>query len=242
MVAAVIVAAGKGIRMQSRLRKQYLPLADLPILVHTVNAFIESDRISRINLVIPQDDFDYCRRNILSRIEPSYDIRLIAGGRLRQESVYNGLCQVGSNCGIVVIHDGVRPFVQRAQLNACIDGAAKHGACILGIPAHDTLKQVNPSGQIIGTIARDTVWLAQTPQAFRCDLIRKAHDLARSEGYQGTDDAALVERLGQTVMILHGSRSNLKITNKEDLIIARTLLQAPPYPLVIGVFADDNAG
>ena len=136
----------------------------------------------------------------------------------------------------------MRPFVQHDQFTACINGAAKYGACILGIPAYDTLKQVDKSGQIVDTIARDTIWLAQTPQAFRYDLIKKAHDQARLDGYQGTDDAALVERLGQAVKILRGSRSNIKITNKEDLKIARALLQAPPYPLVIGVFADDNAG
>lgn len=231
MVSAIIVAAGKGTRMQNRRPKQYLLLADLPILAHTLRVFHDCERIGQINLVVPQNDVEYCRRHILKRITPPRNINLIAGGDRRQVSVYNGLQQIDANSRIVVIHDGVRPFVQPDQLRACIDGAREFGACILGIPAHDTLKQVDQLGRIVGTVTRDTIWLAQTPQAFDRDLIKKAHDQARSDGYEGTDDASLVERLGKTVMILPGSRSNLKITDKEDLIIARALLDAQTeYP------------
>ena len=232
MVTAIIVAAGKGARMGNQQRKQYLPLAELPILAYTLRIFHGCERISQINLVIPQADFDYCRNNILSHINPPRNIKLIAGGDRRQISVYQGLQHLDSNCRIAVIHDGVRPFVQPDRLNACIDGAMKFGACILGIPAHDTLKKIHPSGRIIGTVPRDTIWLAQTPQAFRCELIKKAHEQASSEGYEGTDDASLVERLGETVMIIHGSRSNLKITDKEDLITARALLEAQKAKLI----------
>ena len=156
----------------------------------------------------------------------SRNITLIPGGDRRQTSVYNGLQQIGSNCRIVVIHDGVRPFVRPDEINACIDGALEFGACILAVPAHDTLKRVNRSGRIVNTVARDTIWLAQTPQAFRHDLIQKAHRRARVEGFEGTDDASLVERLDETVVIHPGSRRNLKITDEEDLIIARALLDA----------------
>ena len=226
MVTAIIVAAGKGVRMQSHQRKQYLPLAELPILVHTLKVFCECERVSRINLVIPRGDFNYCRNHILDRIPPSPNITLIPGGDRRQSSVYNGLQQIGSNCRIVVIHDGVRPFVRLEQLDACIDGAVEFGACILAVRAHDTLKRVDRSGRIVNTVARDTIWLAQTPQAFRSDLIQRAHRRARAGGFEGTDDASLVERLNQTVVIHPGSRRNLKITDKEDLIIARALLDA----------------
>jgi 2-C-methyl-D-erythritol 4-phosphate cytidylyltransferase len=176
-------------------------------------------------LVIPQDDVDYCRENILSRLALRRKVNLVAGGVRRQDSVYNGLQQVDGSCRIVVIHDGVRPFVQPEQLRACIDGARESGACIMGMPANDTLKRVDRYGGIVNTIERDIVWMAQTPQAFQYDLIRSAHEQAQLDGFEGTDDASLVERLGKAVKILRGSRVNLKITNKEDLILAQALLE-----------------
>jgi len=225
MVAAIIVAAGKGVRMQDSLRKQYLPLAGLPILVHTLTVFGKCDLVDHIFLVIPRDDFEFCREHIIDRINFAGNVNLVAGGARRQDSVYRGLQQIDPHCSIVIIHDGVRPFVQHDQIAACINGAGKFGSCILGIPAYDTLKQVDKSGNIVNTTARDAIWLAQTPQAFRYELIKKAHDQARLDGYQGTDDASLVERMGAAVRIIRGSRSNIKITNKEDLEIARALLE-----------------
>jgi 2-C-methyl-D-erythritol 4-phosphate cytidylyltransferase len=225
MVAAIIVAAGKGIRMQDSLRKQYLPLAGLPIIAQTLIVFAGCDLIDHIYLVVPPDDFDFCRDNVLARSKLVGNVTLVAGGDRRQESVYRGLQQIDAGCSIVVIHDGVRPFVQHDQLSACISGAKKFGSCILGVPAYDTLKEVDNSGKIVNTIARDAIWLAQTPQAFRYELIKKAHDQARLDDYQGTDDAALAERLGEAVKIIRGSRSNIKITNQEDLKIARALLE-----------------
>ncbi len=225
MVAAIIVAAGKGVRMQDSLRKQYLPLAGLPILAHTLTVFGKCDLVDHIYLVIPPDDFDFCRESILDRIKLVGNVNLVAGGARRQDSVYRGLQQIDPGCRIVIIHDGVRPFVQHDQIAACINGAEKFGSCILGIPAYDTLKQVDKSGNIVNTTARDAIWLAQTPQAFRYDLIKKAHDQARLDDYQGTDDASLVERLGAAGRIIGGSRSNIKISNQEDLKIARALLE-----------------
>ena len=224
MIAAIIVAAGKGTRLQGSLPKQYLPLAGLPILAHTLAVWGKCESVVQIYLVVPRDDFDFCREHILDRIRLAAGVHLVAGGARRQQSVYRGLEQVDPGCSIVVIHDGVRPFVPPGRISACIKGAQQFGACILGIPAYDTLKQVDASGNIVKTTARDAIWLAQTPQAFRYDLIKAAHDQARLDGYQGTDDASLVERLGQPVRIIHGSRSNLKITTKEDLEMARALV------------------
>lgn len=223
MVAAIIVAAGQGLRMQHRLRKQYIPLAGLPILAHTLAVFDNCDLIDQIYLVIPQDDIDFCRQNILEAVKPARPIQTVVGGARRQESVHNGLLQVMPGCEILVIHDGVRPFVRQNQLTACINGAREYGACILGLPVYDTLKRVDQFEKIVDTVARDKIWMAQTPQAFRYDLIKRAHEQARSDGFQGTDDASLVERLGEAVKIIHGSRSNIKITNREDLGIAETL-------------------
>ena len=145
---------------------------------------------------------------------------------LRQDSVYNGLQGVEPDDGIIVIHDGVRPFVRLEQLVACIKGATEFGACIIGIPAFDTVKQVNAKNEIVQTYKRDSLWLAQTPQAFRAKMIIKAHEVAKQDRFIGTDDASLVERLGHTVKIVPGSRSNIKITNKEDLELARAILQS----------------
>ncbi len=223
MAAAVIVAAGSGRRMRTRLRKQYLPLAGRPVLARTLAVFDSCPKIEQICLVIPAEDFDYCRRNILEPQKFGTEIVLAAGADSRQGSVFNGLQQVDDRCGIVAIHDGVRPLVRTDQLMACIEGAAQSGACILAVPAFDTLKQVDASGRIAKTLARERIWLAQTPQAFELELIRKAHGLARREGYAGTDDASLVERLGAPVTIITGSRSNIKITDSEDLQIARCL-------------------
>jgi 2-C-methyl-D-erythritol 4-phosphate cytidylyltransferase len=223
MVTAIIVAAGKGTRMREGQRKQYLLLAGLPILTRTLVVFDKCEEIKQVILVIPPDDFSYCRKNILNPAGLSKKVILAPGGQRRQESVLNGLKAVDPGCSIAVIHDGVRPFLRNSQLLACIDGARESGACILGVPAYETLKQANASEHIIQTLKRDDIWLAQTPQAFRYDLIRKAHDRASREGYSATDDASLVERLGGTVKIIAGSRNNIKITIQEDFEMARRL-------------------
>ncbi len=220
MVTAIIVAAGQGRRMEGDRRKQYLSLAGIPILSRTLAVFDECDQIQHIILVVPQDDIAFCRENILESTAVSRKINLVPGGKHRQDSVYNGLKAVKPDCRIVVIHDGVRPFVQNEHITACIDGARQFGACIMGVPAYETLKQVDPSDHIIRTLERDDIWLAQTPQAFRYDLIRKAHDRACKEKFSATDDASLVEKLGGTVQIITGSRNNIKITVKEDLEMA----------------------
>ncbi len=224
MVSAIIVAAGIGQRMNERLRKQYLLLKERPILDFTLAAISSCKKIDRILLVVAEEDFDFCRQNISGSSAYAEKPQLVAGGASRQESVYNGLKAIEDSAELVVIHDGVRPFVRPEQVEACIDTAEEYGACVLGIPVHDTLKSVKPPGQIEKTVARDTIWLSQTPQAFRFELIKKAHDNAIKDRYTGSDDASLVERLGETVRVILGSKYNIKITNKEDLLIAQALL------------------
>jgi 2-C-methyl-D-erythritol 4-phosphate cytidylyltransferase len=225
MVYAIIVAAGKGLRMQDSKRKQYKELEGKPILAHTLMAFDRCDSIDRIIVALPVKDLESCRHTILSAASANKKIELISGGDHRQDSVYNGLQAIKDDNGIVLIHDGVRPFVRQEHLLTCIEGARKQGACILGLPVFDTVKQVNAKNQIVQTRTRDTLWLAQTPQAFQMKLIKKAHAAAKRDGFRGTDDASLVERLGTMVKIIPGSRSNIKITHPEDLKIARALLQ-----------------
>jgi len=226
MISAIIVAAGKGMRMKNSLRKQYLLLAGRPILAHTLLAFDACSLIENIILVVPKEDFDYCNENVLSSITLRNNVTLISGGAKRQDSVYNGLLAIDNkSANIVVIHDGVRPFVSPEQLTACVIGAKQYGACILGIPADSTLKRVNNSGYVDKTIERDTIWLAQTPQAFQQSLLIKAYDKARQEDFSGTDDAMLVERLGGSVKVISGSKHNIKITTREDLELAKAILE-----------------
>ena len=226
MVSAVIVAAGKGIRMKDSVQKQYLPLAGRPVLSHTLAVFDGCNLISKIFLVVSQKDFDYCRNNILRMLKK--EIKLVAGGKERQDSVYNGLIAVGENNGIVIIHDGVRPFANKEMIESCVRGAIKHGACIIGVPVQDTLKRISRSGDIEKTIERNNIWLAQTPQAFQYEILRKAHENARLKGHAGTDDAFLVEQMGTPVKIIKGNKNNIKITTREDLRLAEAILQAGP--------------
>jgi 2-C-methyl-D-erythritol 4-phosphate cytidylyltransferase len=225
MVSAIIVAAGRGIRMNEKVRKQYLLLAGHPILSHTLRVFGACSAIDRILVAVPGEDFDFCHKKIVEPLNLQKEVRLVAGGAVRQDSVYNGILAIEDKKGLVVVHDGVRPLIRPELLVACIEGAFETGACSLGLPALETLKCVNSSGYIHATFERETIWLAQTPQAFEYGVIRQAHENARRHGYSGTDDAFLVERLGKKVKMIPGSRSNIKITTPEDLAIAEAMLQ-----------------
>jgi 2-C-methyl-D-erythritol 4-phosphate cytidylyltransferase len=227
MNAAIIVAAGEGIRMGAPVRKQYLQLDGAPILSHTLRVFDTSPNIHHIYLVIPDGEIAFCRKFVLPPVAAQTSLTLVSGGAARQDSVWNGLMAVTDSSGVVAIHDGVRPFVTSEQLDACIQTASLHGACILGIPATDTLKTVSADGHICRTLDRKNIWLAQTPQVFRYELIRKAHERARKAEITGTDDAELLERtLGTRIKIIPGSRNNIKITTPEDLLLAKFLLTA----------------
>jgi 2-C-methyl-D-erythritol 4-phosphate cytidylyltransferase len=227
-VWAIIVAAGQGRRMNDPVRKQYHTLSGLPVVVHTLRVFDACSDIDEIIFCVPARDIDYCRDELISPANLNRPVAVVAGGPTRQESVFNGLQAIDANNGIAVIHDGVRPFVSADQITACLQGAAKHGACILGIPAFDTLKHVNEDHIILETVKRDTVWMAQTPQAFRYDLIAKAHQHARQHNLRATDDASLLEHIGVSAKIIPGSRLNLKITDQDDLKLARILLRHRP--------------
>ncbi len=226
MASAIIVAAGKGSRMKGPTRKQYLELSGRPVLSYSLIIFDACTLIEEIFLVVPKNDIDACQNKIISALNLKKKVQLISGGVHRQDSVYNGLLSVGKQSDIVVIHDGVRPFVRPEDLTACIRCAKKVDACILGTPASDTLKRVDKSQRIEKTLDRKNIWLTQTPQAFKYELILEAHEAARRDGVIGTDDASLVERLGKDVKIINGNRYNIKITVKEDLAVAHALIDA----------------
>ncbi|MBI5593922.1 MAG: 2-C-methyl-D-erythritol 4-phosphate cytidylyltransferase [Deltaproteobacteria bacterium] len=227
-VSAIIVAGGKGIRMGSATRKQYMLLAGKPIVCHTLAVFDACPCIEEMYLVVPPDDLDTCSEKWISSLTLHKKIHLVAGGIERQDSVFQGIQAIsGQQCEVVVIHDAVRPFVSSPMIEACVGEARISGACIVGMPAMDTAKLVN-SGRIERTLDRNTIWMAQTPQAFDLNLIRTAHEQARSDRFTGTDDAMLVERLGRKVRIIAGSRLNMKITTPEDLALAEGILHRMP--------------
>jgi len=223
-VSAIIVAGGKGIRMGAAVRKQYMLLAGKPIVCHTLEVFDACSCIEEIYLVVPPDDLDTGSEKWISSLTLHKKIHLVAGGIERQDSVCRGIQVVsGRRCEVVVIHDAVRPFVSSRIIEACVEEARVSGACIVGMPAMETAKLVN-SDQIERTLDRSAIWMAQTPQAFKLNLIRTAHENAQLEHFMGTDDAMLVERLGHKVRIIPGSRLNMKITTPEDLALAEGII------------------
>jgi len=204
--------------------KPYLSLAGVPILGRTLNVFEKSGLFEEIIVVVAAADKEHCSRQVIEQTKMAPSVRIVAGGRDRQESVFNGLeASHGQDDDAVLIHDGVRPFVSEDALEQCLEAVKTHGACIAAVPACDTLKQIGANGWITETLPRDAVWLAQTPQGFRLGQIRAAHRHARQKGFVGTDDAQLVERLGQTVMVVPGSRANIKITTPDDLLLAEAI-------------------
>jgi 2-C-methyl-D-erythritol 4-phosphate cytidylyltransferase len=224
MIAAVIVAGGSGHRMGGDTRKQYLGLRGKPVLRWTLEAVAAPGVIDDVVLVVPQGDVGVCRRLVIDPWGEAGAVRLVAGGAERQASVYNGVRACPPGTRIVVVHDGVRPFVTPEILRACIEGARRWGGAIAGVAAVDTLKRVDDQGRILATVDRSPVRLAQTPQAFRFDLLRKAHEAALADGFAGTDDAQLVERIGGEVRVVAGSSRNVKLTRPDDLILAEAFL------------------
>jgi 2-C-methyl-D-erythritol 4-phosphate cytidylyltransferase len=225
MIGAVIVAGGSGSRMKSPVKKQYLALSGRPIVAHTLMAFDSCSFLDRIILVVPAADVDYCRSDIVAPLTLDHEVHLVAGGPQRQASVLNGLAAMGDAEGIVMIHDGVRPFVRPSLMNACLEGVKATGACIPATPATDTLKRVDENGVILKTLDRQRIRLAQTPQTFSLRLIRRAHQLAIQRGFAATDDASVAEFCGERVTVVPGDRDNIKITTLEDLTIARAILR-----------------
>jgi len=221
---AIIVSAGKGVRMNGATPKQYLPLQGMPIFCHTVLAFERCPEVDHIVLLVPDQDIEFCHERLFSHMTLNTPVRILSGGKRRQDSVFNGILSIDDPGSIVVIHDGVRPLIRSEMIAQCIMVAQSTGACILGIPLQDTLKRVDSHDRIQGTIDRSGLWLAQTPQVFQYRLIREAHEAARQEGIDVTDDAALLERMGVPIRVLKGSKDNIKITTRKDLILAEALL------------------
>lgn len=223
---ALIPAAGMGKRMGASINKQYLRLNGLPILAHTISIFERSALIDSIYLVIPADEIHYCREQIVEAGGFRKVAAIVAGGTERQYSVMNGLKAIRGTAAdddVILIHDGVRPFLSEAMLRESITAAQEHDGALVAVPAKDTIKIV-ADGVVIDTPPRETLWQAQTPQSFRFSVIFAAHQAAEREGFIGTDDASLIERSGGKIRIVAGDYRNIKITTPEDLTLAEAFM------------------
>lgn len=220
--AAIIPAGGVGLRMGLDLPKQYLQLADVPILVHTVRALQRSAFIKTIIIVAPAAHLEQTRA-LVREFDLTLVDQVVSGGRTRQESVRAGLQRVPAGIDLVVVHDGVRPLVDPELVDACVLRAAATGAAMLAIPVRDTLKAV--TDDVVGaTVDRQGLWQAQTPQVARVELLKEAFAAAARDGFEGTDEASLLEHLGTPVSVVMGSAINLKVTRVDDLPLAAALL------------------
>jgi 2-C-methyl-D-erythritol 4-phosphate cytidylyltransferase len=214
----IVPAGGSGLRMGGEVAKQYLLIAGMPILAHTLGAFQRSPFINEILPVVPEGDVADVRRDIVEKNNLSKVRFVVSGGKERQDSVRNALIHVRDEHEIVVVHDGVRPFVTGTLIEQAVKGAKEFGAVVVGVPVRETVKEADESGRIARTVLRDGLWLAQTPQAFRKDVILAAYEKAEADGFYGTDDASLVERTGIPVRMIPGDADNIKVTTQEDLV------------------------
>ena len=226
MIAVIVAAAGLGVRMGNSTPKPYLLLAGKPILAHTLGAFEKIKEVQEVTLVVHPEELDYCQDKVISPYGFKKVLRLVPGGKERQDSVYNALKALKheDDLEIVLVHDGVRPFITGEQVRRVIQAARSHGGAVLGLPAQDTLKTVNAEGEVRQTLERRDIWQIQTPQAFQAALLRRAFVEAYSRNFYGTDEASLVEQLNHPVLVIPGSPLNLKITTPDDLDLAEAIL------------------
>ena len=226
--AAIVLAAGQGKRMQSAVAKQFLLLNNEPVVCHSLRAFEESD-VETIILVTGSDEIEYCREEIVKKYGFKKVSAIVAGGKERYHSVYEGFCALSGVLaadGIVLIHDGARPMITQEIISRTIEAAKEHGACVAAMPVKDTIKVADADGFAEATLDRSTLWQVQTPQTFRYDLVFGAYKkLLSDEAYQKgiTDDAMVVESMcGGSVKLVEGSYENIKVTTPEDMIVAES--------------------
>lgn len=223
-VLGIIVSAGKGRRFGGRIPKQFYKVGGVPVIGRTLATFDKASSVNEVCLVINPEYADPVKR-IIKKYGIKKVSRIVEGGRERQYSVYNGLKASGEGWDIVVVHDGVRPLLTVKLLDRVISSAVRFGAAIPAVPPVDTLKVKTTHGYVKMTLDRSSIVAVQTPQAFRYDLLLSAHEKARNDGYLGTDDADLVERMGAKVRLVEGDYKNLKITTRYDILVAEAILR-----------------
>ena len=223
---AIVLAAGQGKRMHSKVQKQFLEIQGYPVLYYSLRCFQESPLIQDIILVTGEESISYCKEEIVQKYGFTKVSAVIPGGKERYDSVYAGLCEC-RDCEYVLIHDGARPFVTEEILKRGLQKVKETGACVIGMPSKDTVKLSDEEGYVKETPNRKCVWTIQTPQIFSYSLIREAHDSIRQKDMSKiTDDAMVVEQeSGVRIRLVEGSYQNIKITTPEDLDIAETFLK-----------------
>lgn len=220
---AIITAGGSGTRIRSITRKQFIELKNRPVLFWTLDKFVNHECIDEILVVLPQDNLEFCHE--LRSEFPQAVINCIAGGKERQDSVYNALLACSDDVEYVMIHDGVRPFIEAHEISALHEIVKQQGAVIAVSRVKNTIKSVT-GNEVAETIPRENLYNALTPQVFKLDQILALHKQAREENLHFTDDAAILEHYGQKVRILECSSGNIKITDHQDLELAKILLES----------------
>ncbi len=223
--SAIITAAGAGKRFGDELPKQFMPLNGKPLLFYSVDVLSGSELINEIVLVVPEDWVSYTRDGIVEKFGFRKVTQVVAGGVERQDSVKNGFNSLMGNADVVAVHDGVRPFVSVELIDRVLIEAYKSGAAVAALPLNDTIKRASPHQHIEKTVPRESLWFAQTPQAFRRDILKEAYAKAAEEGFVGTDESLLVERTGVRVKLVPGSPYNIKITTREDMRFGELILK-----------------
>lgn len=228
-ITAIVLAAGSGSRMKSKTKKQFMEIKGKPVIWYSLFEF-EKSRVDEIILVTGKEDIDYCKKEIVEKYNLKKIKNVVAGGSERYESVYNGLKEVTGN--IVLIHDGARPLINNEIIERSIEGTIKSDACVVGVPVKDTIKRANKEGYIIDTPNRSELWITQTPQSFKTDLVKMAYKKMKDELEKGnttlniTDDAMVVEEFTTNqVRFVQGDYKNIKVTTPEDIDIAELFIE-----------------
>ena len=228
-ITAIVLAAGSRSRMKSKTKKQFMEIKGKPVIWYSLFEF-EKSRVDEIILVTGKEDIDYCKKEIVEKYNLKKIKNVVAGGSERYESVYNGLKEVTGN--IVLIHDGARPLINNEIIERSIEGTIKSDACVVGVPVKDTIKRANKEGYIIDTPNRSELWITQTPQSFKTDLVKMAYKKMKEELEKGnttlniTDDAMVVEEFTTNqVRFVQGDYKNIKVTTPEDIDIAELFIE-----------------
>ncbi len=227
-ISVIILAAGKGRRMEQNINKQFLEVNGKPILSYTIEAFVAQEGIDEIVLVINPLEEKMIETKVLAHIEGERKnrIRIAYGGKERYNSVYNGLIALDEQCEAVLIHDGARPLISRAVIEKTIQTLKKHDGCLVGVKAKDTYKIVGPTMEVKRTVCRDELFQIQTPQGFKKHVILEAYKNAGDSFNKITDDGMMVEQFTDyKVIVIEGEYRNIKVTTPEDLEIMKTLLK-----------------
>ena len=224
MVSVIFPAAGAGRRMKADRNKVLLELSGVPILLRTLRRFSAVPAVAELIVVVAKDEIAFVE-GMLEKAQGLKPWRVVQGGAERQYSIANGMAHLAADADIVLVHDAARPLIRRETIEELIRVVRAEGAGIVAVPEKNTIKIAAEDGTVAATPPRQTLWQVQTPQGFRKEILIEANRRAEADGFLGTDDASLVERIGVPVRIVHGEYSNIKVTTPEDMVVAEAILR-----------------